>query len=177
MVEFLSSFFMQLPRRRADRLRNREDETAIIYLTPAGLQHLQEELHDLEYIQQKQAIEDVSRTVAMGDLSENAEYQEAKHRLARIHGRIFSIKDRLKRVQVIQKSGRQTVQLGSTVVLETPSGTKTYEIVGPTESNPSKGRISHVSPLGAALLGQAAGAGITLTTEEGDRVYTILTIS
>jgi transcription elongation factor GreA len=167
---------MQLPKRRADKLRNRDDETAIIYLTPQGLKHLESELHDLEHIQQRQAIDDVARTVAMGDLSENAEYQEAKHRLARIHSRIFSIKDRLKRVQVIRKTKSQTVQLGSTVVLQTADGEKIYEIVGPSESNPRLGRISHISPLGAALIGQAPPASIVVQTEQGERSYFLTSI-
>lgn len=164
---------MQLPKRRADKLKNRDDETAIIHLTPAGLTRLKRELRDLEQVQQRQAIEDVSRTVAMGDLSENAEYQEAKHRLARIHGRIFSIKDRLKRVQVIRKKATHKIQLGSRVILETVRGERTYEIVGPAESNPSRGRISHLSPLGAALLGHPVGIVITLQTEQGEMKYTV----
>ncbi len=168
---------MRLPRRRSDKLRSRDDEVAIIHLTPAGLKRLERELEDLEKVQQRQAIEDVSRTVAMGDLSENAEYQEAKHRLARIHSRIFSIKDRLKRVQVIHKKKTTTIQLGSTVVLGTLRGERTYELVGPAESNPSRGRISHFSPLGAALIGQSVGASIHITTEQGESLYTIVSFS
>ena len=164
---------MQLPKRRSDKFKNRDDETAIIYLTPAGLKRLQEEVHDLEFVQQKQAIEDVSRTVAMGDLSENAEYQEAKHRLARIHSRIFSIKDRLKRVEVIKKQKSKTAQLGSTVVLQGASGEKICEIVGPAESNPSRGRISHLSPLGSRLLGQTIGSIIKIDTPSGELTYTL----
>lgn len=167
---------MQLPKRRADKLRNRDDETAIIYLTPQGLRRLEKELSDLERVQQRQAIDDVARTVAMGDLSENAEYQEAKHRLARIHSRIFSIKDRLKRVQVIKKTKSQTVQIGSTVVLETNTGEKVYEIVGTSESNPRQGRISHISPLGAALMGHSAPSDILVHTEQGERYYILKSI-
>ena len=169
---------MPLPKRRWERLKNRDDETAVIYLTPGGKARLERDLIDLEKNQQPQAISDVSRTVAMGDLSENAEYQEAKHRLARIHGRIFSIKDRLRRVVLIQKNPQTngTIQLGSTVTVLVRTQEKTYELVGPAEANPSKGRISYLSPVGEALLGHRAGERVTLQTENGEVEYQILSV-
>ena len=68
------------------------------------------------------------------------------------------------------------MQLGSTVVLETPQGEKTFEIVGPAESNPSRGRISHLSPLGEALIGQTIHATVTVRTEQGEFIYLLKTI-
>ncbi|MBP7134212.1 transcription elongation factor GreA [Patescibacteria group bacterium] len=168
---------MRLPTRRWEKLKNREDETAVIYLTPAGKQRLEREVDDLEHVQQRQAAEDVARTGAMGDLSENAEYQEAKHRLARIHGRIFSIKDRLRRVVLIQKQqAGGVIALGSTVTLEIGGKERIYELVGSSEVNPSRGRISHVSPLGQALLGHKAADVVVLTTENGEMTYLIKSV-
>ncbi len=167
---------MRLPTRRWEKLKNREDETAVIYLTPAGKQRLEREVDDLEHVQQRQAAEDVARTGAMGDLSENAEYQEAKHRLARIHGRIFSIKDRLRRVVLIQKQAGGVIALGSTVTLEVNGKERIYELVGSSEVNPSRGRISHVSPLGQTLLGHKEKDIVILTTENGEMTYLIKSV-
>ena len=167
---------MQLPKRRSQILKKRENESDYDYLTEIGLRRLKETLDDLEK-QQPQAIEDVSVAVAKGDLSENAEYQDARARLSRIQSRIFSIKDRLKRVQVIQHPttpGR--IGLGSTVVVETSGKQKTYEIVGPRETNPSRGRISHLSPLGTALMNHFAGESVVIRTDKEEVAYRIIEV-
>ncbi|MFA6429158.1 MAG: transcription elongation factor GreA [Patescibacteria group bacterium] len=169
---------MQLPKRKSQQLKGRDDDEASNILTAEGLQRLKETLVDLEKRQQPQAIEDVSVAVQKGDLSENAEYQEARARLSRIQARIFSIKDRLKRVQVIAQdpasAGR--IQLGATVVVEVNGNQRTYEIVGPRETNPSQGRISHVSPIGEALLGHHAGEEVLIQTQNGTVTYRILEV-
>lgn len=169
---------MRLPKRRHELLKTYEEENAPVYLTSEGARRLEAELKRLETKDQKQAIEDVARTGAFGDRSENAEYQEAKHRLSRTHSRIFYIKERLKRVVVIQKTKNtdQIIALGSTVVLQTGEKECTYEIVGPSESNPTHGRISHVSPLGAALLGHVVGESVDIQTAHGKTKYSILRV-
>ncbi len=166
---------MQIPQRRAQKLRKQDEGP--LYLTPAGVKKLERELKDLER-QQPEAIEDVDRTKQLGDFSENAEYQDAKFRLRRINDRIFSIKEKLKHVVVIQNDANDTgqVQLGSTVVLRVGGKEKTYQIVGPAEVNPSRGRISHVSPLGSELIGRMAGEKIILKTEAGAVEYEIVEV-
>ena len=118
-------------------------------------------------------IAETSRTSAYGDRSDNAEYKEAKGILRRTHGQIFNIEDQLRRVVLIPSStsAAGTIQLGSTVIVEikkdgASSGAaarKTFRILGSSETDPGHGRISHTSPLGAALLGQlwrrSGGAG------------------
>ncbi len=170
---------MRLPKRRHELLKTYEEESLPVYLTKDGLRTLERELERLKTKDQPQAIEDVARTGAFGDRSENAEYQEAKHRLSRTHARIFYLQERLKRVVVIHKpraGAKHIVRLGSTVVVQTGSAQRTFEIVGPSESSPAKGRISHVSPLGAALLGQSVDSKIELQTEKGMIEYIILEI-
>ena len=170
---------MRLPKRRHELLKTYEEESAPVYLTAEGVRRLEAELQRLETKDVPQAIEDVERTGAFGDRSENAEYQEAKHRLSRSHARIFFLKERLKRIIVIREPKKNTgiVLLGSTVTLRVAEAERTYRIVGPSESNPSQGRISHVSPLGAALMGHKIGDEIDLTTEHGVTRYTILDIT
>jgi transcription elongation factor GreA len=167
---------MQIPKRRHQLLHIREDEGAY-YLTPAAKERMERDLHDLENVQHPRAVEDVSIAVQKGDLSENAEYTEAKARLARIDGRIFSIKERLKRVVLIEKDGSGTILLGSTVLLWVNGKQKSYTIVGPHETNPAQGRISHQSPLGVALLHHVAGDTVHLETEQGIVEYQIIEVA
>ncbi len=170
---------MRLPKRRHELLKTYEEDDALIPLTAIGKRKLEQELVRLEARDLKQAIEDVARTGAFGDRSENAEYQEAKHRLSRTHARIFYLKERLKRVVLIRKTktSGERVQLGSTVTVELNRQTRVYKIVGPSESNPSQGRISHLSPLGTALLGHGVGDIVHLETPNGMHDYTITAIA
>ncbi|MEK7614824.1 MAG: transcription elongation factor GreA [Patescibacteria group bacterium] len=169
---------MRLPLRKHERLKIHKDEGSL-YLTKDGLEKLKHTLVDLQKVQLPQAIEDVKRTAEFGDFSENAEYQEAKGRLRRIHARIFSITKDLKRVSIITQNAHALgqVQMGSTVVLETNGMQKTYQIVGPHEANPVKGRVSHVSPLGSALVGKKIGESVSIKTTQGEVMYQIVSIA
>lgn len=144
--------------RKAEKLRIEENEPDY-NITQSGLVRMQNELENLKKNVRPRAIEDVRTTLEMGDLSENAGYQEAKARLRRINTRILTLDDRIKKALVIEegsgKSGK--IRLGSTVTISANNKKITYQIVGPQEANPSRGRISHVSPLGSELLGKQAG--------------------
>ncbi|MBI4714023.1 transcription elongation factor GreA [Candidatus Uhrbacteria bacterium] len=167
---------MRLPIRKSERLKIHQDEGPL-HLTPAGLQKLKNELTDIKSHQLPQAIEDVKRTAEFGDFSENAEYQEAKGRMRRLHTRIMKLEEQIKRAVVFEKNQSQSVQLGSTVVVEIEKNKKTFEIVGPHEANPVRGRISNVSPLGSALMNKTVGEAVTVKTLQGDVIYTISKIS
>ena len=171
---------MRVPVRRAQMLKNRDDNKGAQYLTPAGVERMKDELKRLER-EQPLAVEEVVRTGAMGDFSENAEYQEAKYKLRRTNDRIASLKEKLKNVIVIRQpaegastSGR--IEIGSTVVLRVNDQLKTYQIVGSSESSPARGRISFVSPLGSALMDRMAGEKVTLETGHGGVVYEIIEV-
>ena len=171
---------MRLPTRKSEQLRQQEQDNdeMVVHLTPVAVQRMQDEIIDLEERQMPKAIEDVARAVAQGDLSENAEYKEARPRLSRIQSRIFALKDRLKRVVLIESGAQPSglVRLGSVVLVEVGGKQKTYHIVGPRESHPAQGRISHLSPLGLALIGHAAGERISFQAPIGEVVYTILEV-
>jgi transcription elongation factor GreA len=128
------------------------------------------------------AIAETSRTSAYGDRSDNAEYKEAKGILRRTHGQIFNIEDQLKRVVLISSGtgAAGTIQLGSTVIVEikkdgAPSR-KTFRILGSSETDPSRGRISHTSPLGAALLGHTMDDRVVVQTPSGTQEYKIVDV-
>ena len=161
---------MQIPQSRLDKLKVRDESP--VPLTEEGFKQLKEKLARLES-SLPHLIDETQRTAAYGDRSDSAEYKEAKGKLRVTHRQILSTKDLIKRAVVI-KSGPNVsgkVQLGSTVVLEVmdsaSSPRKTFQIVGPRETDPAKGRISHQSPLGAALMNHAKGDAITIHPQTG----------
>lgn len=156
-------------------LQKRDDGP--IYLTKDGLRRLKEKLTRLKS-SLPALIMETARTAAYGDRSENAEYKEAKSQLRRTHNQIWSIEARLKRVQIIDegKNISGIIGLGSTVVIETSGKQTTFQILGPHETNPDKGCISHLSPLGKALMHRKKGDALKIITENGARVYRVLEI-
>ena len=168
---------MQLPKRRSQQQRP-DDGDAVIYLTEDGLRRLKDQMDRLKKFDEPTAIKDVSEAVQKGDLSENAEYQEARARLTRIQNRLVHLEDRLHRVVLIQSGeGNEEIQIGSTVVVETEHGVrKTFEIVGPNETNPARGRISYLSPIGAALMKHRKSDEVTIEIGGKQVMYRVIGI-
>lgn len=165
------------PRRRYTRSQKIDSDS--IPLTAAAHERMQQRLTRIK-ISLPALIEEAQRTAAYGDRSDSAEYKEAKGLLRRAHRQIASLEDQLKRVVIIPTGPNTsgTVQLGCTVVLESASSKTltTFQILGPFETNPGAGRISHQSPLGAALLGHAVGDAVSIETANGSRKYRIVEI-
>lgn len=172
---------MQIPRRQWSRRPPPNNDP--MYLTPEGVKRLTARLARLKQ-SLPVAIAETSRTSAYGDRSDNAEYKEAKGILRRTHGQIFNIEDQLKRVVLIPSGtgAAGIIQLGSTVIVEIKkdggaSGAavrKTFRILGSSETDPGRGRISHTSPLGAALLGHAAGDMVVVQAPGGTQKYKVI---
>jgi transcription elongation GreA/GreB family factor len=121
-------------------------------LTAEAVERLKRTLEKLEHDERPKIVEDLSHAITLGDFSENAEYQDAKARLARIDGRIFGLKERVKNAVIIEQGPADgKIRLGSTVTVKTNGKEKTFRILGPQEADPTRGRISHLSPLGSAL--------------------------
>ncbi len=121
-----------------------------------------------------EAAAEVKRLAEMGDFSENAAYQLSKGRLRGINQRILEIEDHLKLAQIIpSRSESGIVQLGSTVTIEQDGGRQTFRILGPTETDPGRGIISHKSPLGALLMGRQVGDTIHRTIGGKDVVLSV----
>lgn len=152
------------------------DNDEVIYLTLDAIAGLKRELERLDKVERPQAVHDVAEAQQKGDLSENAEYQEARARLSRIQRRIFNLEERLKRAKPIEKQTGGRVGLGSIVVLKHDGKTKTYTLVGPHEADILRGRISYLSPLGAALLNHVVNDIVQIQTEQGEKEYTILKV-
>lgn len=150
-----------------------------IPLTKEGFERLKEELAKLKK-DMPDLIDEAQRTAAYGDRSDNAEYKEAKSALRRAQGRIFRIEDQIKRIKIIEpeKNISGVVDLGSTVVVKSDGVEKTFQIVGPYETEPSMGRISHRSPLGSALMNRRKGdvVMVDLPGAGGNKEYRIVEI-
>lgn len=168
---------MRLPTRKSEleRLQRQEIDH---YLTPEKIIRLTRELDDLVKRQRRPAADEVARTAQMGDLSENAAYQFAKQHLRRINDRITILEERLKHAIPINKQPADgKIRIGSTVKLRLKSTELTFEILGSSESDPVRGRISYKSPLGSVLIGRAVGAVVSVPTTRGEMSYEILAIT
>lgn len=144
-----------------------------VYITKGGLVKLAEELHLLKTEKKREVADRIERAKELGDLSENAEYADAKDEMAFIEGRILELTDYINRAVVIEHTEGGTVQIGSTVVLKSGKVEKTYTIVGANEANPLAGMISNETPLAQALLGKKVGETVAFTVPAGKGHYTI----
>lgn len=144
-------------------------------MSAAGLEKLKQELHELKTVKRRELADRIEVAKALGDLSENAEYHEAKDALGFVEGRILEIEDILKNVAVIEDEtgAAGVVRIGSTVTVEVNGKEKTYSIVGSNEADPLKGLVSNESPIGSALLGKKEGETAEAEAPAGRIVYRI----
>ena len=148
------------------------------YLSRQGESGLRLELDNLVNVRRAEVAARIHDAKQHGDLSENAEYEEAKNEQAFVEGRIQTLEGMLKTAVIIENSGSDYAALGSTVVVESLDGSETFSIVGSAEARPSDGKISNESPVGRALLGRKAGEKITVRLPNGsDFTYKIKKIS
>lgn len=128
-------------------------------ITKEGLEKMQKELEDLRTTKRAEVAQRLKEAIAMGDLSENSEYDEAKNAQAFLEGRIVQLEQQIRTAQIIVKGKKNRIDVGSTVTIEDMEEhvKETVTIVGSPESNPFEGRISNESPVGRALVGAKAG--------------------
>jgi len=149
-------------------------------LTYEGLRKLEEELHDLKVNKRKEVAQKIKEAREQGDLSENAEYDAAKDEQRDIEARIEEIDKILKNAEVVLEDEVDVneINIGCKVrILDMEMQEElTYKIVGSTEANSLKGKISNESPLGRALLGKKVGDVVDVETHGGVIQYKILEI-
>lgn len=144
------------------------------YISQDGLDKLKLELEDLKQNKRRELAERIEAAKELGDLSENAEYHDAKEQLAMVEGRIREIQDMLKDVSLIEAgSTGGVISVGTSIKVEVNGKAREYTIVGSNEANPLEGRISNESPLGSAFLGHRAGETISVETPAGEMSYRI----
>ena len=150
--------------------------TKPVYLTAQGLEKLKAELNELITVDRPRVAARIHEAKLDGDLSENAEYEDAKQEQSFLEGRIATIEAQLKNAEVIEHSNGDKVRIGSTVVIPGPDGKETFTIVGSAEAAPREGRISNESPVGAALMGRKKGDKVTVQAPSGPIEYTLVKI-
>ncbi len=137
------------------------DNKEKIYVTKVGLADLKNELSNLINVVRQEVIEDLQAARSMGDLSENADYDSARDRQAKVEARIRELENMLNNVEIIKenKGSSKTIRLGSTFTIMdlSTSEKETYTIVGGVEADPLNGKLSNVTPLAVALLDHKAG--------------------
>lgn len=148
------------------------------YLTPQGEAKLKAELEELKGPRREELAARLRSAIQMGDLSENADYHKAKEDQAFLEGRIKEIEAILRNAVIIEKSAdKDVVSIGDTVTIQEEGfDPETYYLVGPTEADPRNGRISHESPIGAAVLGKKVGEIAEAETPGGKIKFKILNI-
>ena len=149
-------------------------------LTYEGLQKLESELHNLKVVKRKEVAQKIKEAREQGDLSENAEYDAAKDEQRDIEARIDEIEKILKNAEVVveEEVDLDKISVGCRVkILDMEYDEELdYKIVGSTEANSLKGKISNESPVGKALLGAKVGEVVTVETQAGDLNYKVLEI-
>lgn len=144
------------------------------YLTNDGITKLKDELDDLIANQRPKIAGRLKEAKEYGDLSENAQWDDAKDQQAFIEGRISEIENILKHTVIIeQPKSNGTVGLGSVVHVEVEDGVQEYTIVGSPEANPEEGKISNESPIGQALLGRKKGDQVEVEVPSGKMTFMI----
>ena len=149
------------------------------YITAEKGELLKEELHELKTTKRKEILEALEFAKSLGDLSENAEYHQAREEQGKLEERISVIEDILRNSEVITNKSHSTkVEVGSTVIVQ-KTGDKnkqTFHIVGSEEADFAAGKISHKSPLGAALFGKKKGDTTVFITPKGKTEYKIISL-
>ena len=132
---------------------------AKVYLTSEGYLEIEEELDHLKNVRRPEVIKALKDARALGDLSENADYDAARAEQAQIEGRILELEKIMENAEIIENNNTGKVSLGCTVVInyEDDDETEEYRIVGSKEADPSDNKVSNESPIAKAIMGAKAG--------------------
>jgi len=149
-----------------------------VMLTQDGYDKLVEKLNYLKSVRRIEVAERLKAAIALGDLSENSEYDDAKNEQAFLEGEILDLEKKIRNSDIIKSASSEIVQMGSKVtVLDMEfNEEETYMLVGSTEADPDEFKISNESPLGAAILGQKKGNVVEVHAPAGIIEYKIVNI-
>jgi transcription elongation factor GreA len=138
-------------------------------ITPEGLKKLEEEIEHLSTVRRREVSERIREARDFGDISENAEYDDAKNEQAMLETKIANLEEKLRSATVIDAGDINTdvVGIGSSVEVEDSGKSATYTIVGSSEANPAERKLSNESPVGKALIGAKAGQTVTVQLPNG----------
>jgi len=147
-----------------------------IQISRGALERVTAELDQLTQVKRREVVARIKAAREHGDLKENSEYQAAREEQSFLEGRVQALEDRIRRAVVVDEIATGRVMMGSTVTVEVGGEEVRYTIVGSTESDPTKGRLSTASPVGAALLGAVAGSEVDIRTPRGSVRYRVVSV-
>ena len=149
-----------------------------IYLTSEGLDEIKKELEHLKLVKRPEVINALKDARALGDLSENAEYDAARNEQAIVEGRIVELEVMLENAVVIEKKDTDCVSIGTKVKIEyvDDNDTEEYSIVGSKEADPFQNKISNESPIAKAIMGLKVGDTAQVSSPNGQYAVKILQI-
>jgi transcription elongation factor GreA len=151
-----------------------------VILTPEGYDKLKHEIEYLQTDKRREVAERIRVAREFGDISENAEYDDAKNEQAMLEHKIAQLEERLLSARVITKKeiSKDTVSIGSKVRVKNMDAGKTFEyhIVGSAEANPAENKLSNESPVGKAIIGHKKGETVEVTAPRGTLKFKILEI-
>ncbi len=152
-------------------------ETQDVFLTEDGRQRAISQLEELRTVKRAEVAQYLHDAKESGDVIDNAAYEDAKDKQARLEGRILELEQMLNSAKLISKVSTHEISLGSVAHLRTADNREyRYTLVGAYEAKPSAGLISNESPVGKALLGHKVGDLVIVSTPGGVKEYTILSI-
>lgn len=145
-----------------------------IMVTAEGYLDLENELNELKNVRRPQIIQAIKEARALGDLSENADYDAARDEQAQVESRIKELEYKLEHSEIIENKKKNKVALGSKVVIVYDDGEEDeYMIVGSLEADPFNNRISNESPIGVAVMGKKQGDVVSVASPNGSYEVTI----
>ena len=149
-----------------------------VYLTNEGFLEIEEELSHLKEVKRPEVIKALKDARALGDLSENADYDAARNEQAQVEGRIKELEQLLEKAELIEKKDTDKVTLGVTVTIkyDEDDDTEEYRIVGSKEADPSNNKISNESPLAKAIMNASVGDICNVESPNGSYQVTIVNI-
>ena len=150
-----------------------------IYLTASGLKEIQDELDELKNVKRPEVITALKEARALGDLSENAEYDAARTEQALVENRIQELEAMIENVVLIENVDTDKVSIGTTVTIEYvgDNDTEAYSIVGSKEADPFNNKISNESPIAQAIMGKKTGDVVSVDSANGKYDVKILKIA
>jgi len=150
-----------------------------LMLTPEGFLALEEELNDLKINRRPEIIKALKEARALGDLSENAEYDSARNEQAQVEGRIQELEYKLEHATLSDGKNKNIVSVGTTVTIKyvEDNEEEIYKMVGSLEADPFENKISNESPIGLAIIGKKVGEVISVTSPNGSYDIEILNIA
>ncbi|MFH0951185.1 MAG: transcription elongation factor GreA [bacterium] len=145
-------------------------------ISPDGYEKLTKELEYLQTVRRREIADRIESAKELGDLSENAEYADAKEEQAFNEGKIIELNSLLKNIRVVNKDEKGLVGMGSQVVAQVNGIKKEFTIVSFNEADPMSGKISNESPLGIAMVGKGKGDKVMVKTPKGTVEYKIIKV-